>query len=400
MNKPIFTAIALIALASITSAQSTDITSLIRQAQDRSSHVKAAQAIVDARRASLGATRSLTSPVLELSPGVGFTNGNTVLSQEFDLFGRRSAATQLAEATLKVSELDIVRARADVSLEVLKTLAALLASEQELEISDASVKSAKALLAAVTKQHEIGEAPKVHVTRAELDVLRATQQLTQAKGRFKLTQAAMESVLGTELSAQNIRWPDANLSPAPAASFELLSANLEFNVAEAQARVTRTEYAPTFSAGLASDVWSLDRNQFRRDNFGLQISFRMPLYDSGQRRGILKSSELEIAAARSRVEEARRKANLRFVEATQAYETARLVAANYEGDVLPKGEAMLTAMREGYAAGLVTLVEVLEAQQTLMKLRQEQVQATLNLRLAEIDLWNAQLTLPGVEVSR
>lgn len=338
--------------------------------------------------------------MLELSPGVGFTNGNTVLSQEFDLFGRRSAATQLAEATLKVSELDIVRARADVSLEVLKTLAALLASEQELEISDASVKSAKALLAAVTKQHEIGEAPKVHVTRAELDVLRATQQLTQAKGRFKLTQAAMESVLGTELSAQNIRWPDANLSPAPAASFELLSANLEFNVAEAQARVTRTEYAPTFSAGLASDVWSLDRNQFRRDNFGLQISFRMPLYDSGQRRGILKSSELEIAAARSRVEEARRKANLRFVEATQAYETARLVAANYEGDVLPKGEAMLTAMREGYAAGLVTLVEVLEAQQTLMKLRQEQVQATLNLRLAEIDLWNAQLTLPGVEVSR
>ena len=126
----------------------------------------------------------------------------------------------------------------------------------------------------------------------------------------------------------------------------------------------------------------------------------MPLFDSGRRREALKSSDMQVTSARSRIEEARRKAELRLKEATAAHETARNVALNYEGDVLPKGESMLTAMREGYTAGLVTLVEVLEAQQTVMKLRQEQVQATLNLRLAEIDLWNSQLILPGVEVPR
>jgi outer membrane protein TolC len=45
-------------------------------------------------------------------------------------------------------------------------------------------------------------------------------------------------------------------------------------------------------------------------------------------------------------------------------------------------------------------VEVLEAQQTMMRLRQDRVQAMLDVRLAEIQLWKAQLALPGVEVNR
>jgi outer membrane protein TolC len=109
---------------------------------------------------------------------------------------------------------------------------------------------------------------------------------------------------------------------------------------------------------------------------------------------------LEVTAAEAKIDDARRRSNLKLAEAVTAFEVAKTVAANYEGDVLPKGESMLTAMREGYSAGIVTLVEVLEAQQAVARLRQERTQATLALRLAEIDRWNALLTLPGVEVPR
>lgn len=386
--------------ATIASGQSTDIALIIRQAQDRSSHVKAAEDIVEARRASLMGSRSTVSPMIELAPGAGFTNSNAILSQEFDLFGRRSAAIMLANANLKAAELQLQEAKADVSLEVLTTLAKFIAAQEEFEGALAALESAKALLSAVSKQNEIGEAPQIHRTRAELDVLRATQNFTRAESSRRASQSAFNSALGAELNLREIHWPILNLGSAPANSFDLLSAQQELAAAEAQTRVTNADFAPTFSVGVASDIWSLDRNQFRSDNFGFQLSFKMPLFASGQRSSAWKASNLEVTAAQSRIDEAKRKANLRLVSATEAYTTAKSVAVSYEGDVLPKAEAMLIAMREGYMTGLITLLEVLEAQQTVMTLRQEQVQATLNLRLAEVEMWNAQLILPGVEVSQ
>lgn len=399
-HKPLIIAFALLALSSLTRAQSTDITLLVKQAQERSSLVKAAEAIIEARRANLSGSRSPLSPALEIAPGAGFTNSNTVLSQEFDLFGRRSAATQLAAVSLRASELDLQRAKADVSLEVLIGIARLLAAQGELEVANAAVESANALLTAVAKQHEIGEAPKVHVTRAELEVLRATQLRVQARGRLAASKAAVDSVLGIELETPTLAWPSAQQETASALSFDLLKAQIELDITVAQARVVRADFMPRFSVGVASDIWSLDRNAFRGDNFGFQLSFRTPIFDLGQRKGATRAADQETLAAQIRIEEAKRKANVKLVEALAGYEAAKAIAVNYEGDVLPKGESMLASMREGYAAGLVTLVEVLEAQQTVTKLKQEQVLATMNLRLAEIELWSAQLTLPGVEASR
>jgi outer membrane protein TolC len=68
----------------------------------------------------------------------------------------------------------------------------------------------------------------------------------------------------------------------------------------------------------------------------------------------------------------------------------------YATDIIPKGERMLTSMREGYTGGLVTLVEVLEAQQALVRLRQEKTQAELEVKLAEVAVMEASMTLPTV----
>lgn len=379
-------------------AQPSEISALIRQAQERSSLVKAAQSVVDARKASLTGARSNPSPILELSPGLGFTNGNSVLSQELDLFGRRRAASTLAQANLRIAEIEVARARTQVSRELLTGVADLLSASDEIASVRVTLESAGALQAAVAKQHEVGEAPKVHVTRAELDVLRATQMLTASEGRLRAALAAVQSLVGQELTINSLVWPANEQTGGAARSFELLEATQQVSLFEAQLDVIRSEYAPLFSAGVSTDAWSLDRNAFKGDNFGLQFSLRIPLFDSGQRRGALSATRSEAIAARARVGEAQRIAELELAKARTAFKTAKTVAASYVGDVLPKAESMLIAMRQGYASGLVTLVEVLEAQQTLAKLRQENIQAVLNLRLAEVGLWTAQLKLPGTEV--
>lgn len=399
-HKTLFSTIAWVALAATSTAQPSDVLSLVRQAQERSSKVRAAQASVEARKATLSGVRSLTSPTLELSPGVGLTNGTTFLSQEIDISGRRSASMRVASASLESAEIELDEAKSAVTMELLTSLARLLAAGEEVESARLALESAKSLLAAVAKQNEIGEAPTVHVTRAEIDVFRATQLLAVAQGRHASAMAAVESLVGAQEGLLAVKWPEAPQTSLAARSFDILKARAHQTQAEAQSRLTRATFAPSLSAGLATDAWSLDRNAFRSENLGFQVSLRMPLFDSGQKRGAVQASDLEIKVAQANIEEAQRIADLRLTEATNAYKTATSVATTYEGDVLPKAESMLTAMRQGYTIGLVTLVEVLEAQTTLVRLRQERIQAVLNVRLSQLDLWNAQLALPGTEVSR
>jgi len=387
------------ALGAISDAQSANISDWIRQAQERSGSVRAARSAAEARRAALSGIRSRPGPTLEVAPGLGLTNGNTVLSQELDVFGRRSAASRLAAAELRAAELEVARARATVSRELLASVAQWLASQEEVAGARLAAEAAGALQSAVAKQNEIGEAPRVHVTRAELEVLRANQLLVAAQGRQKSALAGIESLLGGPTELRAAAWPSV-VPPAGANSLEVFVARAELANAQAESQVIRSDFAPTLAAGIATDVWSLDRNSWRSDNVGLQVFFRMPLFDRGQRKGAVQAANLEIEAARSRLAEAERITNLRYAEASAAYETARTIAATYQGDVLPKGEAMLAVMRDGYSAGLVTLIEVIEAQQTLVRLRQERIQAVLNLRLTEVNLWNAQLTLPGTEVPK
>lgn len=399
-TKSILACASLLAIATVVNAQTKDISLIIKSAQSRSGAVKAAQATVDARKASLQGAKSGPSAFLELGPGVGFTNGNSILSQEFDLFGRRKSASLLASAQLKIAELGVAETKNEVAITVLSAVAQYLSASEELVGARASLEAANSLLAAVQKQHEVGEAPKVHVTRAELDVLRASQLVTSAEGKLAQAQASLSSVVGELPSTDSVSWPSAPSLATGARSFALLMAEQSVLVAEAQTEVASSDFAPTFSAAIASDAWSLDRDVFQRDSFGLQFLYRMPLGRNGQKRSAILASKSELDAAKSNVTEAKRLAELKFAESKAAFNTAQKLAASYDGDLLPKGELMLKAMREGYAAGLVTLVEVLESQQTLVKLRQERTQAVLNFRLAELELWRAQLTLPGTEVPR
>lgn len=401
MKKQALLSLALFASASMAVADPPDIGALIRDVQERSNLVQAAQSHVLARRARLASARSGISPQLELAPGVGLTNGNSLLSQEFDLSGKRTASARIALIELQAAEIEVVAAKAAVTIELLSGLAKLLAAVDEAESARSTLSGVRSLHEAVAKLSSIGEAPKVHVTRVEIEVIRAEQQLALANGKLEACRAALQSLLGKTIELPVQAWPATGRSGVNVAvSLDVLKARLNLEQAEARARMTRADFGPTFSAGIASDIWSFDRDPFRSDNFGFQVTLKMPLFDRGQRKGAEKASELEVAAARASLDEAQRRAALAITQAVSAYTTAESVARSYSSDVVPKGESMVASMREGYASGLVTLVELLEAQQTLTRLRQERVQALLSLRLAEVDLWHAQLNLPGIEVPR
>ncbi|HLP00145.1 MAG TPA: TolC family protein, partial [Fimbriimonas sp.] len=312
-----------------------------------------------------------------------------------------AARAALSQSDLAVAEIQLLEAKTAVSIAVLTTLSQHISNIESLENAKAIVRAAIDLQIAVSKQVEIGEAPKVHATRAELEVLRATQAVVQATAKVAESEANLVS-LTAEKYTSALKWISLTNSKevTSAASYQLRISQANAVGAQARIREARAQGRPTFSAGLASDVWSLDRSMIRSDNLGLQFSFRVPLFKRGQSENIIRAAEAEAERATSLIVEARRLADLNLETALSNLNAARTIVSTYSGDILPKGEQMLASMREGYRSGLVTLIEVLEAQQALGRMKQEKIHAEAEHRLAELAVMKATLNIPGMEVTR
>lgn len=389
----------------IAHAQAPDpLENFIARALERSPKVRAAREVVEAMRLGHASVRSGANPRVELAPGLGFTNGNLTLSQEFDLFGSRAARSRVAEAEARLAETRWLVARLDQADRVLADLVALEAATELAKAARESADLARELLAIVEKRAEIGEVPRLQVTRAELEVLRAAQAARRHAAEQSSREAALRSLVGPEAVASipplDLGDRAARAKGMPARSPETLTLAVAVEVATAQARAVAASGRPSLTAGVASDVWSLDRRAMTSSNLGFQVFLSAPLFDRGENRNAVAAARAEAKAAESELAEAQRTADLAKEVALARLQAAEATLGAYRTDALPKAEALLSAMREGYKAGLVTLVEVIEAQQTLADLRRERAEALLGVREAELALLTATLALPGVGVPR
>ncbi len=375
---------------------------IIRQSISKSATVKAEFFALEQARNLQRGLKSGFNPYLELGPGVGFTNGNSILSQEFDLFGRRSSEAKASAANAIIFESRILAAELEVGATALSKVSGYLFAVEQLANAEQNLMSSNAILKAVQKRVEIGEAPKVHETRAEVEVLRAEQLVSESKLDLSARVAEINSMIGQPIENQIAvsDWVFASpLEPRNKLPIPLQRiAEAELESAKAQVRAAKTLGKPTFSAGIASDFWSLDRPASRNQSVGLQFFLRVPLGDRGENRYAVRAAESNVARHEELLKEANRMAGLEKEIALRALTSAKGVSTLYEKGILPKADHMLIAMRQGYETGLISLLEVLEAQQTLQRLQRESAESSHKLRLAETRYLKATALIPGIEV--
>lgn len=374
---------------------------VVQKAISNSPKVQSSNAKSEQTENLLKSKKAGFNPQLDIAPGIGFTNSNAIIGQELDIFGRRVSEARVIESQLKVDRLYQLLSQTEVAFVALNGYAELLSAQDSVENAQLMLNSAQELLVLVRKQFEIGEVPEVQVTRAELEVMRYQQGLAQAENLRLVTQADINSLTGIKLTEQ-VRasvWTSVSLQN-DSNSPEWLISQAEIDVAESELQAVRNSNRPRLSAGVTSDIWSVDRSKVLGDNFGFQLSFSMPLYDSGETRFAVKAAEAEKSRRQANSDEVKRVAELSFERAQIAVKSTAQVLQSYSGDILPKGEAMVASMRSGYQSGLVSLIEVLEAQQALSRLRQDHTNAERNHRLAQLELMKATTSFPGLEVQK
>lgn len=404
LNRPAFylrlTVAVVIILAEITrgipahsqvTTEPLDSRSVARLAVQRSPTVVAAELRLQASEAALRGAGAPFSPRAEVAPGLGFTNANALLSQQIDIGGLRSSIRSRAEGERDAARANLASARLQSATEARLAYFDLARARQFEESARSLVELAQQLQAKVARRVELGEAPAVQNTRAEIETARAEQELVRARADSEAKLAILNRLLGRKRN-ETLTLAENLILPGPTSSSvnDMVEVALRTRpdiaavVAGITARrgavnVARAQGKPLLYAEIAADFWSVDRYSWDRRTasgnlplVGFQARLSFPLGQDRAQRAEVARAQAALLEQEAEVEAIRRTVAIEIERLAAELTAAREVATRYQRTIVPKAEELARATRGGFENGLSSFIEVLEAQRVL---RQAQVES-------------------------
>ncbi len=356
---------------------------------------------VFAARAGVRSASALAPPVFTIGPAfqTGGTTDGFLFEQPLELNGTRGARTALAQAQLRLTE-----AQALVQLQSLVYTArtdfnTLARAQEQLRLAGEVRRVTEQFDALARKQVSLGARPGVEARLTAIEAARARVSEAQASGEEQATRALLNAYLGR-----------APLDPIVAALPDLVNAPaVDVLLAQRQALAARGEIAEAeANRDLPHARASLARAQGRPDlapefrisqitptymDAGLGVVITVPL-DYGTRRELIREENLTADAAETRVVGTQAQVRAETVQAASRLSAARAALAEYDGSILGDARAVLQSTQTGFAAGALTIVEVLNAERTFRQVSDERLGALAQANQAAADFDRAVGALP------
>lgn len=380
---------------------------LVVRALAHNQDLRAAAARVEQARAVAGIARADYWPQLALGASVTReqTSGSTtnvqphplattyrtplVASWELDLFGRVRKLAASARAEAEAAAANAESFRLALTSDVAATYFTLRALDHELTLVRDS-------LGLRTKARQLAEARLINGVAAELDLVRADAELAATEAEVAAVanrRAALQNALAVLLGQSAPEFAIEPRATAPA-SFPAVPAGLpsallerrpdiaaaERSLAAANARigVAKAAFFPAISltgaAGFASaEVDGLFKADSRIWSIGPSIY--LPIFQGGRNRANLERSR---AAYDESVAVFRQQVLVAFREVQDALTAARLLAeqAAAQERALVASRRAVTLVQTRYDAGLVSFLEVIDAQRTALATERGSAQLT------------------------
>jgi NodT family efflux transporter outer membrane factor (OMF) lipoprotein len=372
-----------------------------RVAQSRASLGRADAALHPSAQLSAQAAKAYTSvetplgQVLDATPGFDRSGSSyeadVGASWEIDVFGGLRRGREAARAEYQASEAGAIATRLAVAAQTADVYVTIRGLQARIAIARQQAETRRQLLSTVRLQYEQGIA-------AELQLRQTEGSLAQVEAQIPVLEAGLDSAMnaldvllgvppGTYRAEVSVRAP-VPVAPGlaetgtPAEMIrrrpDLIVAERRLAAASARIGVAISEYYPKFSIGaaLGSATAISSGHLFTGGASQAQgvLGLRWRLFDFGR-------VDAEIAAARGQEAEALAAYRLAVLRATEQVENffSVLVKREAEAAILAQGEASLARARENslaaYQSGVVSLIEVLDAEGNLLQVRDAKAQA-------------------------
>lgn len=369
----------------------------LKQGLDTSPRISLAKAKADAAEAR--ARQAGVSPNPELSvelenfagtgmfQGLRSTEATFALSQRIERGGKRAARVDVARAERDFAYLTYKSALADLEHDIRLAHANLAASEERLTLAQANVAAAQELSRTAQLLVEVGRDPPLRELRANALLAESKAEQARAEGEFSVARQYLAALIGSADMAltADIMLEDAPLNlPADTETLDMRLATAERDAARARIKQAQADAVP--DVGASAGVRRISESKDMA--FIAGISIPLPVRD--RNRGNIEAAQADAMAAESGVSLAKLDASRARYEAWMQLAAA---GARYEalaGPGLTQAEEALRLARIGYGAGKFSLIELLDAQQSLTQTKRNLIDARLDRARALAALIRAQ----------
>jgi outer membrane protein len=348
-----------------------------------------------------------TSPALGLPPGeprgpsfvtsdgIGVYDGLVNVSGDFDLAGRLRATLAKNRALLAAAHAGAEVARRELAQTVVEAYYGLALANVQFRAAQENLAAAEEFEHITSLLLSGGEVAAVDLTRAQLQTLTRRDELAKARSNEAVAAGSLRVFVGYDFS-KPIATTDLALALPISAEYqqfkaEDVSRRPEFTQFEQQLRAARQEIKIARADRLPSLGYSVnggfDTDSLKaprlKEHTGVSaaITFSIPIFDWGASRSRQQQAQLRVELAENERTMALRGFTQQFYAArAQVENAAARISLAREG--VTKAQDNLAASIARYRAGEAQIVEVTDAQTTLVEQRSALYQAIFDYQTA------------------
>lgn len=391
-----------------------DLPGALDRARTENPMLRAAKARVEERRGLIVATRADALPQLTLTADTGRSRDTTfmglapylgvtpesmaaphthyatqaTLSQPLFYWGKLGTAIDIA----KMGEREAGYLYTTTELETLhgvaKSYVAVLSAQAELEVVEARQKTAEQFLEDVKSKLEAQTATELDRLRAESEYLAVVPETLQTEANVKRALEVLNGQLGldpkTPLKLAELGQPDLGQRPEGVERSEIAQYKQQEEMYRTNDRILKSDLRPKFdlNASYGSQAGRTD-SLFKElyDVWKVNVTMRFPIFDGLRSSGKRAQNRAQLEQVRqSRIDLERaiaveKSTAERELEKSIAYHAAARRAHD-------AGLEALRTSRESFDQGLITSLDLLQAERTERQLESQR-------RRAELGIWNA-----------
>lgn len=334
--------------------------------------------------------------------GIGNSHSNSITASiPIYTGGQLSGTIDQAKANYKSYALGETKAYIEMKKTATDGYFSLLQAGNMENLYQDSVNQLEEHLKNVQAQYDVGVVAKVDVLRSEVSLANAQQQLIQAANNYDVAEASLNKIIGTSLDTtlklkDSLQYtPYENdmqycLDYASMNRVDLEQGRLAVDAAKGAVKVAKSGFLPKVNAS-AGEAWGGNGSNWPGDdkeNWTVGISASMNIFDSGVTLSKVHAAEEKLLQAEetyrdtvNSVELEVRSNYLGLREAEKRISTTQVAVAKAEEDF------HIAQVR--YMAGVVTNLDVIDAQVALTEARTNFVNALYDYNTSKIALETA-----------
>lgn len=343
--------------------------------------------------------RAYPNPTTTVTGGRGETRGispemarneyQATVVQPLEWPLKRESRIQAARSKLETVRLDAEGFLLFLRAEVKDTFYRVLLADKQVELAVRNLETVKDLRRSVEIRVKTGEAPAFELVKADVELLKAQNEVAKRRSQVELARAGLNALLGNALPksftvagqfSSPKTWPDLPV---------LIERAMETHptVVRQRREVERWRYQLGFERQARVPdvgVGGLYLRDVDKETFGVILSVPLPLWD--QRQGKIATAMAEGRRADADLERSRTELTKAIAQEYQNYKIAADQLAVFETGLLKQAEEVLRIAQISFRQGASGLLDLLDAQRVQRATLQEYYGALYDLSLAQAQL--------------